>query len=68
MNIVVECYAGYRADEEPRRFSVGERRIEVTLIVQRWTTPDDRYFRVEGDDGRVYLLRQTIKHGEWHLL
>jgi hypothetical protein len=68
MDIAVECYAGYRADEEPLRFSVGDRLIQVTLIINRWTTPDDRYFRVQGDDGRVYLLRQRIENREWELL
>ena len=68
MKITVECHAGYRADEEPRRFSVGDRIIQVTLIVNRWTTPDERYFRVEGDDGHVYLLRQSVENGEWELL
>ena len=68
MHIAVECYAGYRADEEPRRFSVGDRLIQVALVVNRWTTPDDRYFRVQGDDGRVYLLRQRIDNREWELL
>ncbi len=68
MKIAVECYAGYRTDETPRRFSLGKRLIQVALIVDRWATPDDRYFRVAGDDGQVYLLRQSGDNREWEVL
>ncbi|MGH7846944.1 MAG: hypothetical protein ACREQW_17510 [Candidatus Binatia bacterium] len=67
MKIVVECYAGYRADEEPRRFFIGERLIQVVSVTDRWTTPDYRYFRVAGDDGRIHALRQIIDRREWEL-
>ena len=33
MGIRVECYAGYRGEQEPRAFYLGERRIEVTAIL-----------------------------------
>ena len=29
--IRVECYSGYRADERPLRFTLGERRYEVIV-------------------------------------
>ena len=67
MKIVVECYAGYRADEEPRRFFVGERVIQVASVTDRWTTPEYRYFKVAGDDERIYVLRQSIDKAEWEL-
>jgi hypothetical protein len=68
MEITVECYAGYRDEETPRRFSTGERTVEVARIVDRWITPDYRYFRVEGDDGRTYLLGQNAGSGKWELV
>ena len=67
MKIAVECYAGYRADEEPRRFFIGERAIQIASVTDRWTTPDYRYFKVAGDDERIYVLRQMIDNGEWKL-
>jgi hypothetical protein len=48
MKVGVECYAGYRADESPRRLHIGERLIHVVAVIDRWMTPDYRYFRVEG--------------------
>ena len=68
MKVSVECYAGYRAEETPRRFSVGQRLIQVAAVIDRWITEDYRYFKVEGDDDRVYLLRQATGAGEWELV
>jgi len=29
----VECHAGYRGEETPRRFHLGERRVEIAEVV-----------------------------------
>jgi len=57
MAIRVECYSGYRGDEEPRAFWLGTRRLAVRAIVDRWFAPTQRWFRVDADDGNVYVLR-----------
>jgi hypothetical protein len=67
MKIRVECYAGYRGEQEPRAFTMGERRYEVIEIVDRWIAPDHRYFKVEADDGRTLVLRHDAASGEWEL-
>ena len=64
----VECYAGYRSEETPRRFFMGRRRIEAAEIIDRWLAPDHRYFKVRGDDGDVYLLRHDSETGGWELV
>ena len=46
----VECYAGYRDEETPRRFYLGKRCVEVTEILDRWLDPEHRYFKLRGDD------------------
>jgi hypothetical protein len=68
MKVSVECYAGYRAEETPRSFHIADRLIQVAAVMDRWTTEDYRYFKVEGNDGQVYLLRQPIGAGEWELI
>jgi hypothetical protein len=68
MEISVECYAGYRGEETPRRFSFGERPVRVVRVVARWVTPDYRYFKLEGNDGRAYVLRQNVARGNWELV
>lgn len=67
MKIQVECFAGYRGEEEPRAFTLGETRIGVLEILDRWMSPDQRYFKVEADDGRTLVLRHDTASGEWEL-
>jgi hypothetical protein len=67
MKIDVECYAGYRGEQEPTAFRLGERRIAVIEIVDRWMGPDYRYFRVRADDGNLYVLRRNDPDDTWTL-
>lgn len=63
----VECYAGHRADEEPRRFYLDARVVDVETILDRWLDPAHRYFKVRGSDGGVYLLRHDVGADRWTL-
>jgi len=67
MQIQVECYAGYRGEETPRRFRLGTKKIEVQQILDRWIAPDHRYFKVLGDDNAVYILRHDAESWDWDL-
>jgi hypothetical protein len=63
----VECYAGHRADAEPRRLHIGRRKVLVTEIIDRWLDPRHRYFKLRGDDGGTYLLRQDTIEDRWEM-
>ena len=65
MAIRVECYAGYRGEQEPTAFWLGERRLAVRAIADRWFAPTQRWFRVDADDGNLYVLRHDEARGEW---
>jgi hypothetical protein len=67
MDVKVDCYSGYRAEETPRRFELDGRRVEVVEVIDRWYGTDHRYFKVRGDDGAVYLLRHDETAGRWEL-
>ncbi len=67
MKVRVECYAGYRGEQEPRAFALGERRLEVLSVVDRWLAPDHRYFKVAANDGDTYVLRHDERTGDWTL-
>ena len=67
VTIQVDCYAGHRGEQTPRRFTVGQRRIEVVEVVEAWLAPDHRYFKVVGDDGFTYLLRHDVEAHRWEL-
>ncbi len=67
MELHVECYAGYRADETPRALRLGERRVVVAEILDRWLAPDHSYFKLRGDDGAVYIIRHDLDTDHWEL-
>ncbi len=67
MELRVECYASHRGEEEPRAFYLGERRINIMHIADRWLAPDHRYFKVQGYDGTTYILRHDERSGVWEL-
>lgn len=63
----VDCYSGYRAEETPRRFRIGARAVEVRQVVDRWLSPEHRYFKVIGDDEALYILRHDTDSDRWEL-
>ena len=72
--IQVECYAGARADETPRRFRWQERLVEVGDVLDRWSQVDDKpegaraeYFSVRGLDQREYILKHDLESDRWFL-
>ncbi|MGB5179623.1 MAG: hypothetical protein WBP44_12945 [Gammaproteobacteria bacterium] len=65
--IRVECYAGHRAEESPRRFFLGNREIRVNEIIDRWLDPDYSYFKVHADDGDIYILRYDRTADTWQM-
>jgi len=67
MKIHVECYAGYRGEQEPLAFSLGERRLQVVSLLDRWLAPEHRYFKVAASDGNTYILRYDGTREEWDL-
>jgi len=67
MRIRVECYAGYRGEETPRRIWMGNRKIEIKEVQDQWLSPDHRYFKILGDDNAVYILRHDSKSWDWDL-
>jgi hypothetical protein len=67
LQLRVECYAGYRAEETPQRFFIGERAFEVTEVLDRWLAPEHRYFKLRADDGSVYILRYDALEDRWEL-
>lgn len=66
VNISVESHAGYRSDEYPLRFRLGEQWLEVEEVIDRWHSPDRRYFKLRAEDGGIYILCHDEQTG-WDL-
>ena len=68
MQIQVDCYAGYRGEETPRRIRMATYNIEVKKVLDQWLAPDHRYFKVIGDDDATYIIRHDTVKWEWELV
>ena len=58
--VAVDCYAGARGDETPRRFTFENQLVEIRTVVDQWRTPDHRYFRVRTAASESYTLRHAV--------
>jgi hypothetical protein len=65
--IKVEAYSGFRADQRPVRFTLGERAHKVMKVEDQWYSPSAMYFRVLADDGNFYILRHDETEDLWTL-
>ena len=72
--IQVVSYAGYEADETPRRFLIGGQWMEIVEVIDRWYQvesqpewPRANYFKVRAANGRDYLLKHDQEADEWFL-
>jgi len=67
MDVKVECYSGYKAQERPVRFSLGKKVLNVVEILDRWYGEDHDYFKLLADDGNTYLLCYARDEDRWEL-
>ncbi len=71
--IYVVCHAGYRGEERPRAFLLGDKRIEVASIAKEWVEEGARdrtrrrFFKVRDKDGFSYTLWYDEKASAWFL-
>ncbi|TAK60944.1 hypothetical protein [Methylobacter sp.] len=67
LTIRVECYAGHRGEETPRRFFIGDKSIEIEQIIDCWLAPEYRYFKVRVSENDIYILRHDELTHRWEL-
>jgi hypothetical protein len=71
LQLKVECYSGYKADERPVRFCFGEKPgaqvFEVREVLDQWYGPGYQCFKVLADDGNFYILRHHQEEDSWVL-
>jgi hypothetical protein len=63
----VECYAGYKGEQYPRRFALGDKLLEVEQLEDQWYSPSSQYFRIRAADGHIYILRHDQEKESWSL-
>ncbi len=65
--IHVDEYSGHTANQRPRSFSLDGRRYEIVAVLDQWYEPSATYFKVQTEEGKVYLLRYNPQSDEWTL-
>ena len=68
MLLKVACYSGYKGEERPVHFWLGDTCLEVETIEDRWYSPGATYFRVRVEDGDRYVLRHEEAQDVWSLV
>jgi len=63
----VECYAGYKGDQYPLRFSLRDRVLEVEEVADQWYSPSEKYFKVRASDGNLYILCHNEDNDSWEM-
>ena len=74
IQIKVECFAGYKADEYPKYIFLENNRFEIYEIKDRWyqTTsspegPVSNYFKVATTCGQEFIIKHELENDEWYL-
>ena len=71
VQLKVDCYSGYKADERPLRFSFGHKPggqvLEVKEVLDQWYGVGYHCFKVLADDGNFYILRHQESEDNWVL-
>ena len=65
--VEVACYSGYKSEERPVRFCLGDQFFAVVAVEDRWYSPGASYFRVVVPGGDHYVLRHDEGQDRWTL-
>lgn len=72
--VFVECHAGYKAGEYPKRFYWDTIRFDVIEVLDRWYQgdlnpefPAANYFKVRTSDEKSYILKHEGISDRWFL-
>ena len=68
IKIRVECYSGFCWEETPRALWFGSKRIEIEQLLDRWISPDHRYFKIHTVDKDLYIIRHDPNAWRWELV
>jgi hypothetical protein len=69
MLLEVNCQQNHLGNgQEPYAFHIGQRRLGVRQVQDRWLATDYCYFKVETEDGSTYILRHDERSALWEMI
>jgi hypothetical protein len=63
----VACIKNIQGEETPRALFLEGRQVTVMEVLDRWLAFDHRYFKIQGDDDGVYILRHNLATDLWEV-
>ncbi len=63
MQVEVDCYSGYKADERPVRFRLGGHEYQVEELLDQWYGQNDVFFKVRGGLPRLHRGLDCTRDG-----
>jgi hypothetical protein len=54
LEIDVDSYSGYKANERPRQLTLDEDPIEIETVGEQWRSPDPAFFKVRSTNGKHF--------------
>jgi hypothetical protein len=67
MENLVECHSGSKYAERPTALYWKEERLEVSLVINRWRTPNGIVFWVETKDDQQFELSYNEGSDQWKI-
>jgi hypothetical protein len=67
MILHVESITGTTGLLEPCAFMLGDQRLKVVAILDRWIATRHAYFKLKANDGDIYILRYDEDLAQWEM-
>ncbi len=65
--VKVTSYSGYKANERPLSFTIGDQRLEIRQIISIWVEPEKDFFRIIAEDKKIYTLSRHRESDLWSI-
>lgn len=67
ITIQVECSTNFYGEQRPEKIFLLSQAIPIIEILDRWLSPEKRYFKVMGPERDLYILKFDLFAQEWEL-
>ena len=66
-HVTVNAYSGYKANERPINFTMGEETVRIVDILEFWAEPNRDCFKVRGDNRKKYSMFWIRDEDKWQI-
>lgn len=66
--IKVKCYEGYKSEEKPISFLLGNKEVHIKEIIDQWYGENHRYFKIYDTKDNIYIIRQDYNSYIWEIV